>query len=282
MFMTENQTTTNNQGFLKAILLPAMVSGVVSAIGTFGMYSYQSHKEYLTKQKPTVIIDDWTEKTRYDSMRKSIDFQMGIRNVTISNITLNAVNIEELAEIYQLSIKDGMGGGFDTSNINIASVSLNSKKNNYRLLDIKSRVNRFRKESVPFYVNYQGNISNEFFKIFLNDSKESVIYNLRVDIEWKENNSDNENLNISSTKIHQFTFIKPKSIKTLINKYPVHIIANNLLEYKKTFNRYFGSNAKIEYQNNIKEKCIIINKNKKLILLTKYSSPIELHFTLKN
>ena len=151
----------------------------------------------------------------------------------------------------------------------------------YQLLDIKSHINSFRKETVPFFVNYQGNISNEFFKIFLRETNESIIYGLRVDIEWKENtNSIGEELHTTSTDVHRFTFINPKSIRTLIKQYPVSIVANNLIEYKDTFREYFKNSAKVEYQNNDDEKYLILDNGFKVVFLDKYSTPSEMHFLL--
>lgn len=277
----------NYQGLIKSVIVPAFISGIVSAVVSFGTYAYQSHEEYIKNQKPIMDLDDWTEKdTSYDSPLKNIHFQLSIRNVTISNISLIVEEKEKLGEIFQLSIADGRGGGFDTANINIASVELESSKDQYQLYDLKSHKNLFRKETTPFIVNSQGNITNEFFKIFLRENRESIIYGVKINIEWKENkNSDEEKTLIKSTNTHHYTFINSKQIHSLINQYPETIIANNLNEYQKIINEYF-SNIKrpvyIEYKNEGTERYLIFTNGAKVELLDNYSSSVELHFRLIN
>lgn len=272
--------------FIHSVLIPALVSGIISAVVGLSMYSYQSQQEYNSKHKPDVKLYDYTEEDGgYGDTIKDVFFHLAIRNSTILKINMSVDKKEFIDDIYLISMGNGRGGGFDTSKINVASVRIENDTDKYLLLDLKKGINKFRKDSIPFYVDYQDDFSNEFFRVFLRNNDKSMTIHVSVDIEWE---ACDQNLGSRVRKktvgSHEYMFVNPIPADKIIHADLKKIVANNLTGYRRILDHYFKrkyNNVEVEYRENGEDQTLVFDNGLILILNKKYSSHREMNFNVK-
>ena len=157
--------------------------------------------------------------------------------------------------------------------------------NKYLLLDLKKGINKFRKDSIPFYVDYQDDFSNEFFRVFLRNNDKSMTIHVSVDIEWE---ACDQNLGGQVRKktvgSHEYMFVNPIPADKIIHADLKKIVANNLTGYRRILDHYFKrkyNNVEVEYRKNGEDQTLVFDNGLILILNKKYSSPREINFNVK-
>ena len=274
------------KNFICSVLIPALVSGIISAVVGFLMYTYQSQQEYNSKYKPLVKPYDYTEEDGgYGDTIKDVFFHLAIRNSTILKISMSVDKKEFIDDMYLISMANGRGGGFDTSKINVASVRIENDTNKYLLLDLKKGINKFRKDSIPFYVDYRDDFSNEFFRVFLRKNDKSVKIHVSVDIEWEASDQSlGGEVRKKTVGPHEYMFVNPIPADKIIHADLKKVIANNLTGNRHILDHYFKrkyNNVEVEYRENGEDQSLVFDNGLILILNKKYSSHREMNFNVK-
>ncbi len=158
------------------------------------------------------------------------------------------------------------------------------------MLDINKGINKFRKDSLPSYVDYHADISNEFFKIrFFEDQNFrkkniSIISTVYIKIFYSDLGINESNkIKSKTTKKHQFYYVNSKSLSELLPSHIKKITINNLNMHKNFLNNFFNKRESlqldVEYTNNDKKRYILFDSGLKLYFQKDFSNEFILNFS---
>jgi len=230
-----------NKNYLRQYIIPAIISGIVSLLVAIVSFSYQSYRNYKEEKEPIVITTDYTNPVSNNiNSNKEFFFNLSLRNTTITKVYMKVNRFEKHEPIYHIDF-NGKGGGFDASKYNIVNVELLENTNEYILLDIKNGINKFKKQSLPTYVNYHNNLSNEFFRVFLKSASHHITFNTSIFVEWTCLYDDiSKKIHRSIIGPHSFTFLNPISVRKIIPQDCTNIFISGYTPYERSLRSYLS------------------------------------------